>query len=78
MWLSCEKCQQRIKHEFLRRVDTIPGLSVTNVFGYNPRSEVTEAIMGENTYGYEYDPIGNREQCIIDNGEVAKGSYLNI
>jgi len=35
-------------------------LSVTNVFGYHPRSEVTEALMGDNAYGYAYDPLGNR------------------
>ena len=35
-------------------------MPVTNVFGYNPRSEVTEALMGDDTYGYAYDPLGNR------------------
>ena len=35
-------------------------MPVTNVFGYHPRSEVKEALMGENTYGYAYDPLGNR------------------
>jgi RHS repeat-associated protein len=32
----------------------------TNLFGYNPRSEVTGAVMHTNAYGYAYDPIGNR------------------
>ena len=39
------------------RVDT---LSTTNVFGYNIRSELTEATMGTNVFGYVYDSIGNR------------------
>jgi YD repeat-containing protein len=34
--------------------------SQTNAFGYNPRSEVTGAVMHTNAYGYVYDPIGNR------------------
>jgi RHS repeat-associated protein len=42
------------------RVDTTPTLTVNNIFGYNRKSEVTSATMGENAYGYEYDPIGNR------------------
>ena len=49
-----------------RRIDATPGLSVTNAFGYNPRSEVTEAAMGENTYGYAYDPIGNRQWSAVN------------
>ena len=40
------------------RVDT---LSTTNVFGYNLRSELTEATMGTNIYSYAYDAIGNRK-----------------
>ena len=31
-----------------------------NAFSYNPRSEVTGAAMHTNTYGYAFDPIGNR------------------
>ena len=31
-----------------------------NTFGYNHRSEVTSAVMYTNTYGYVFDPIGNR------------------
>jgi len=42
------------------RVDITPTLTVNNAFGYNLKSEVTSATMGENHYGYEYDPIGNR------------------
>ena len=36
------------------------GVATTNAFGYNARSEVTSANMGTNTYGYVFDPIGNR------------------
>jgi hypothetical protein len=42
------------------RVDTTPTLTVNNAFGYNLKSEVTSATMGENAYNYDYDPIGNR------------------
>jgi RHS repeat-associated protein len=47
--------------------------TVTNDFGYNLRSEVIEALMGTNTYGYAYDPIGNR-QTATNNAEVL--SYI--
>ena len=45
-----------------RRVNRIdlPGVT-TNDFGYNTRSELTDAVMGTNLYAYQYDPIGNRE-----------------
>jgi len=43
-----------------RRTKRIDNASITNDFGYNIRSEVIEALMGTNTYGYAYDPIGNR------------------
>jgi YD repeat-containing protein len=33
---------------------------VTNDFGYNVRSEMASAAMVTNTYGYAFDPIGNR------------------
>jgi hypothetical protein len=26
----------------------------------NPKSEITNAILAENSFGYAYDPIGNR------------------
>jgi RHS repeat-associated protein len=42
------------------RVDTTPTLTVNNAFGYNLKSEVISATMGENAYNYDYDPIGNR------------------
>ncbi|MEI6515844.1 MAG: RHS repeat-associated core domain-containing protein [bacterium] len=43
-----------------RRIKRIDYSSVTNDFGYNNRSELTEAFMGTNIHGYCYDPIGNR------------------
>ena len=33
----------------------------TNLFGYNMKSELADAIMGTNVYAYLYDPIGNRQ-----------------
>jgi YD repeat-containing protein len=43
-----------------RRTRRVDNLNVTNDFGYNVRSEVTDALMGTNSYSYAYDPIGNR------------------
>ena len=34
--------------------------SQANAFDYNLRSEVTSALLHTNTYGYVFDPIGNR------------------
>jgi YD repeat-containing protein len=42
-----------------QRIDS-GSATATNAFGYNPRSELTSAVMGTNAYGYAYDPIGNR------------------
>jgi RHS repeat-associated protein len=42
------------------RVDATPTLTVNNAFGYNCKSEVISATMGENAYNYDFDPIGNR------------------
>ena len=36
-------------------------LGITNDFGYNDRSELTNAVMGANVYSFNYDNIGNRE-----------------
>ena len=33
-----------------------------DAFGYNPRSELTSAVIGTNDYAYLFDPIGNRER----------------
>lgn len=53
------------------RLDFQPaGVEITNAFGYNVRSEVTTAAMGTNTYGYVFDPIGNRIVS-TNNAEIA-------
>jgi RHS repeat-associated protein len=66
-----------------RRTKRIDNASVTNAFGYNIRSEVIEALMGTNTYGYAYDPIGNREQASLNTvtnfyAANALNQYTNI
>ena len=43
-----------------RRAVRVDSGSVTNLFGYNVRSEVVGAAMGTNAYAYGYDAIGNR------------------
>jgi hypothetical protein len=55
-----------------KRIDYFNSLLSTNLFGYNASSEVIEASMNSGTdiYDFDYDPIGNREQCIIDNGQL--------
>ncbi|MEI7900704.1 MAG: RHS repeat-associated core domain-containing protein [bacterium] len=53
------------------RTDEQNGLSATNLFGYNARSEVTRAAMHTNIYGYVYDLIGNRLQSAISKGRSA-------
>ena len=55
------------------RLDSQPaGVAITNVFGYNVRSEVTTAAMGTNAYGYVFDPIGNR---IVSTNNAEVTSY---
>ncbi len=51
-----------------RRIDTVASV-VTNDFGYNMRSELINAAMGTNRYGYAFDPIGNRTVA-TNNSEV--------
>jgi RHS repeat-associated protein len=43
------------------RTDFNGSVATPNAFGYNQRSEVTNATMGANTYGYDNDAIGNRK-----------------
>ncbi|NQU38768.1 MAG: hypothetical protein HQ523_02330 [Lentisphaerae bacterium] len=60
------------------RIDTstLSALS-TNEFAYNTRSELTSALMATNTYGYAYDPIGNRRTAVSDVAlVVSTNSYL--
>ncbi len=44
-----------------RRTERVDSGLTTNLFGYNMRSELADAIMGTNVYAYLYDPIGNRQ-----------------
>ncbi|MFZ4396621.1 MAG: RHS repeat-associated core domain-containing protein, partial [Kiritimatiellia bacterium] len=65
------------------RVDQSALSVATNLFGYNPRSELTTAAMGTNAYGFAYDPIGNR-LAASNNAEAfayvanALNQYTNI
>ncbi len=43
-----------------RRTQRVDSGLTTNVFAYNTRFELINAVMGTNTYSYAYDPIGNR------------------
>ena len=69
--------------ELARRTRRVDNESVTNNFAYNPRSELTAAAMCTNSYGYAYDPIGNR-LAATNNDEVltylanALNQYTNI
>jgi RHS repeat-associated protein len=42
-----------------QRIDTMAN-TTTNTFGYNNRSELIDAALGLDDYGYNYDQIGNR------------------
>ena len=44
-----------------RRTQRLDSGLTTNLFGYNMKSELADAIMGTNVYAYLYDPIGNRQ-----------------
>lgn len=46
-----------------RRTQRVDSGLTTNLFGYNMRSELVDAIMGTNFYAYVYDPIGNRREA---------------
>ena len=45
---------------------TYNGVTSTNVFGYNSRSELADAAMGTNQFNYQYDAIGNRESSVFN------------
>lgn len=66
-----------------RRTRRVDSAYVTNVFGYNIQSELTEALMGTNEYGYAYDPVGNREWSQVNlktNDYIANelNQYLSV
>jgi len=43
-----------------RRTQRIDNSSITNLFGYDVRSQLTNALMSTNSFEYLYDNIGNR------------------
>ena len=47
-----------------------------NAFCYNTRSEVTDALMGTNSYTYAYDQISNRLQSAVAAGSGPSGETL--
>ena len=54
LWHACDR-------DILGRVTNAwDSLSVVRAFLYNDRSEVTGAAIGTNSFGYAFDPIGNR------------------
>jgi RHS repeat-associated protein len=55
------------------RVDQTAFLSITNAFDYNTRGEITEAVMGDDVYGYRYDDAGNRSADWVN---VGTNGYL--
>jgi RHS repeat-associated protein len=52
------------------RGDRVDGMVVSNVFGYNDRSELDGAVMGTNQFGYQYDAIGNRRVAVANDRTV--------
>ncbi|OGV41195.1 MAG: hypothetical protein A2X46_07540 [Lentisphaerae bacterium GWF2_57_35] len=45
--------------------------SRTNLFGYNLRSELVDAALGSNYFGYAYDPIGNRISAAFNTNMIS-------
>ncbi|MDD2230632.1 MAG: hypothetical protein PHY48_14695 [Candidatus Cloacimonetes bacterium] len=63
---SCDSTGKRTS-----RIDYYNGSTVTNTFGYNIRSEVTNAVMNSNEHSIVYDDIGNREQSAVDSDQLS-------
>ena len=62
----------------MSRLDTFGGETTQNTFGYNDRSEVVSAAMGDHDYAYAYDPIGNRTSSTEDGAtSVYEANELN-
>jgi hypothetical protein len=55
----------------------VDNASVINTFGYNARSDLTDALMGASSYGYVYDEIGNRQRA-TSNSIVWTYERLNV
>lgn len=67
----------RLGRRFVRK-DAIGETTVTNIFGYNSRSELDVAVMGTNQFGYQYDAIGNRQAAIANvSTNVYEANALN-
>jgi RHS repeat-associated protein len=49
-----------------RRTQRVDSGLTTNLFGYNMKSELADAIMGTNIYAYLYDPIGNCQLASVN------------
>ena len=47
----------------VQRADYDLSVVISNLFAYNMRSELEDAVMGTNQYNYAYDPIGNRRMA---------------
>jgi RHS repeat-associated protein len=62
-----------------RRIDSSTlSTPSTNNFAYNTRSELTNAIMGTNSFGYVFDSIGNRTQSSSNSAQkVYTANSLN-
>ena len=61
-----------------RRTQRVDSGLTTNLFGYNMRSELADAIMGTNVYAYLYDPIGNRQLASAnENTNLYQANELN-
>jgi RHS repeat-associated protein len=67
----------------IQRLDAGTGVpsARTNAFGYNVRSELVSAEMDTNSFGYAYDPIGNRtaatNACPVGGGNAETLTYLS-
>ena len=59
----------------VQRADINISAVISNLFAYNTRSELTDAVMGTNQYNYAYDPIGNRRSAT--NNAEALGYVAN-
>ena len=67
----------------VQRADYDLSVVISNLFAYNMRSELEDAVMGANRYNYRYDPIGNRRSA-TNNAEAlayaanSLNQYTNI
>ena len=57
----CQRVREVIRLRPLTRSTSRNGTTQNDTFGYNPRSELTSATLGNANYAYAFDNIGNRE-----------------